>query len=120
MSKQDRYQEFVNAIIETFGGGEEAEETLRDVARGGADAGWPGFSYYRDTEKWYDEYEDVIWEMLEEDADGMGVKSPLELIATFGGAKDVHNDAQFKNLLVWYALERVAGMDHTYRTPRRR
>jgi hypothetical protein len=34
--------------------------------------------------------------------------TPLALIASFGGASDVCNNHTFKNLLVWYAAEKMA------------
>lgn len=86
----------------------EFKQIMHDVQRGGADSGWHGFVYYYETSAFYDENEDAIWELLEQVADELGHKHPLELIATFGGAKDVHGDDQFKNLLAWFVLEHVA------------
>lgn len=88
--------------------GDEYDETLADLARGGADAGFPGLTYYSDTVALYDEFSEEIWEALYEDANDMGVAHPIDLIATFGGAKNVGSDAQFKNLMVWYMAERIA------------
>ena len=88
--------------------GDELKETLQDVASHGADAGFHGFIYYTETAKFYDKYEDLIWEALETDTEDMGEKTPLAFIASFTGAKNVTNPATFKNLLAWYALERVA------------
>lgn len=84
------------------------DDNLRDVANHGASGGFPGFMYYKDTMEFYDKNEDAIWELLEENADSLGEKNPLALIATFQGAKDVHDDASFKNLLAWFALEEAA------------
>lgn len=83
------------------------EEQREDLASHGADAGWPGLCYYNETCALYDKHEDEIWEALEEDASEMGLSHPLALVASFGGSQNVHNDAQFKNLLVWYMAERV-------------
>lgn len=85
-------------------------DTIRDLAEHGASAGWPGLTYYSETGKLYEEFEDEIWQALEEDTDDCGYKHPLALIAAFGSAKDVHSDAQFRNLLVWYLAERTAAM----------
>ena len=81
---------------------------LLDIAQHGADAGWNGLTYYSDTVKLYEQFSDDLWRMLEEDAEAQGHKNPFELIATFGGAANVSNDITFKNLIVWYAAERVA------------
>jgi len=99
---------FLAAIRERFGDEDEADDTLRDIARHGADSGWPGLTWYADTAKLYEEYADEIWEALYEDADSFGSDSVLALIAGFGGAKNVGSAVQFENLLVWYMAERVA------------
>lgn len=104
---------FADDLWETFGGRDdpEAQSTMRDLARHGAEGGFPGLTYYSDTSKLYDAHEDEIWEALSNDAEEMGSDSPLSLIASFGGASNVYNDSQFRNLLVWYMAERVARED---------
>lgn len=97
---------FAEELREQFG--EDADSTLRDIAEHGADAGYPGITYYTDTMAMYHRHEDEIWDALYEDADNMGEPNPLALIAKFGGAEHVHSDAQFANLLCWYMAERVA------------
>ena len=99
---------FAEDLIERFGGGDEAESTMRDLAAHGADAGWPGLTYYRDTSAMYGDHEAEIWDALAEDADEMGLPHPLALIATFVGAGNVGNEDQFANLLCWYMAERIA------------
>ena len=99
---------FTEDLIERFGGGDEAGATMRDLAEHGADAGFPGITYYTDTTAMYREHVAEIWEALNEDADSLGEPNPLAMIATFGGAANVHSDAQFANLLCWYMAERVA------------
>lgn len=80
---------------------------MRDLAAHGADAGWPGLTYYKDTCKLYEKYKDEIWEWLLEDAESFG-QGVFEMIGLFGSAKDVGSCDQFENLMVWYAAERVA------------
>lgn len=99
---------FAEDLIERFGGGDEAADTMRDLARGGADAGWPGITYYRDTVAMYEAHAEEIWQALADDADDMGAAHPLALIATFGGAANVNDQTQLANLLTWYMAERVA------------
>ena len=84
------------------------EGSLRDLAQYGAQSGFPGLTYYKDTGALYDKFHDEIWEVLYEDAESMGHKNILEMLGTFGGAENVGTDDQFKNLLVWYMAERVA------------
>jgi hypothetical protein len=99
---------FLEAIREGFGNDQEADDTLRDLAEHGADAGWPGLTYYTDTSALYRAHADEIWDALYEDAQDMGEPHPLALVATLGGAENVANDYQLENLLVWYMAERVA------------
>ena len=83
-------------------------DTIKDLAEHGAAGGFPGLTYYSDTCALYDAYEEEIWKALYEDADDFGSESPLALIASFNGAKDVTSDTTFKNLLTWYMAERIA------------
>lgn len=98
--------DFENALRETWG--EDADDTFRDIAEHGADAGYPGLTYYRDTVALYEAHEGEIWDALREDADDMGLAHPLALIATFGGAANVQTHHQLGNLLAWYMAERIA------------
>lgn len=81
---------------------------LRDVCDGGASAGFPGFTYYKDTCSFYRRWKSEIWALLEETAEEMGYKTPTELIATFNGNAQVSDETTFENLLAWFALEEVA------------
>ena len=81
---------------------------LADICNHGAQCGFGGLIYYSETTELYNQYSDDIWDMLEEDRECSGMKTCLELIASFNGAKDVGSDEQYKNLLVWYAAERIA------------
>lgn len=84
-----------------------SEGEMKDLAKYGADTGWPGLTYYRDTVRLYESYHDDIWDMLCEDAEQAGYDSVFAFMAIFG-RNDAVTDTQFKNLLVWYAAERVA------------
>jgi hypothetical protein len=85
------------------------EGVLNDLFVGGCQSGIVSeLIYYADTTAFYDKYEDVIWELLERQAEELGHSTPLELISSFNGAKDVGNNTQFKNLLAWYAFEETA------------
>jgi hypothetical protein len=64
--------------------------------------------YYEDTNKFYDKFEEEIWEMLYDEQVDFGFNSIPEYIASFNGSKDVGSLTQFKNLLAWYAVENVA------------
>jgi hypothetical protein len=98
---------FLEDLIERFGGGEEAQDTLRDLAKHGAEGGFPGITYYTDTVAMYEAHTDEIWDALYEDSEGTG--GIPAFIAGLGGAEHVGSQTQFANLLVWYMAERVAG-----------
>lgn len=83
-------------------------ESARDIARHGADQGYPYISYTSDTVTIFDKYGDEIWEMAVEDAEQMGAKNVAAMIAGFGRADMLGSLDQFKNLMVWYACEKVA------------
>jgi len=105
-SKNDLMDRLVEAIKEHSGMTEEEIKGVVGVGRG-ADAGYPGFTYFTDTVKFYDENEELIWDILVEMADDLG-ETPLNVIAGFGGAKDVVSGDSFKNLMSWFALEEAS------------
>lgn len=70
--------------------------------------GYCGFTYYNQTNEFYDKYSDLIWEKLYELADDMGEENLLKVISGFGIANQVDDDKTFKNLLAWFALEESA------------
>ena len=84
-------------------------DTLRVVTELGASGGFAGFTYYRDTGKFYAENAKAIWDLLNDDAEDMGV-SPIQLVANFTESHSVTDQTTLENLLVWYALERVASV----------
>ena len=80
------------------------QSELQEIAEGGLEGGVSGFIYYSETIEFYDENEDEIWELLEEDADQYGYKDINSFIASFKG--DIQSLTQYKNILTWYAVER--------------
>ena len=84
------------------------KDQMSDMVNHGVNCGYPGLTYYNQTAALYRKYHDDIWEMLNDDAENMGLKHPLELIATFSWAENVVDNMRFENLMVWYAAEKVA------------
>jgi hypothetical protein len=84
------------------------KEELQDIASDGCESGFPGLTYYSETSSLYDRYQKDIWKMLSADATNMGDANVLGFIASLNGAKNVSDDETFKNLLVWYAAEKLA------------
>ena len=83
-------------------------DELVDLCNHGAQGGFSGLIYYHETTALYDQYHQNIWDMIWRDREVFDMRTCLELLASFSGAKDVRSDVQFKNLLVWYAAEQIA------------
>jgi len=84
------------------------KDCAEDIANYGADAGYPYITYTNECVELYNQFEDEIWDMLYEDVQNFGYKNIPEFIATFRRQDMTHTSDQFKNLLVWYACERIA------------
>lgn len=80
------------------------EGERRDLARFGASAGFHGLIYYVDTVNLFDRYEDELWDMMYDIADGLGYDNALDFLGSCQGG-EVGSTAQFKNLVVWVAAE---------------
>ncbi len=95
-------------ILEKSEGYEQIESVFEDLTHGCQSGIVSHLVYYSDTTDFYNEFEEQIWELLEEQAEEFGSANALELISSLNGAKDVANHVQFKNLLAWYAFENTA------------
>lgn len=83
---------------------------LRDIAKEGADAGWVGLTYYRDTTALYNRFEEELWERLCELADAYGADGPVGwLNAHSKYGREATTPAQFKCAVVWAVAEHYAG-----------
>lgn len=83
-------------------------DNAKDIAAHGADCGFPNISYTRDTVKLFDKFGDEIWEMAVQDAEELGEKNVAAMIAGFSRADMLTGLDQFKNLMVWYACEKLS------------
>ena len=81
-------------------------ETINDIVTNGINGGFSGMTYYNETVSFHDEYEKEIWEMLNEDAESEGC-TIIEFLSHFNCQKEVSSIDQLKNLLAWYAVEKV-------------
>lgn len=111
----------VRAVIRTLGG----KDYLREVAAHGADAGFPGFSYYSDTEKFFNRNKKEIITLVNQWAYEHG-ETPIDMVANFRCLREmevttssvfavlcgVYDDRDdyiiIANGLAWFALECVA------------
>lgn len=112
-------ERLIRSVIRQLGD----RESLRDVLRGGADAGFSGFTYYDDTVAFFKQNRREIIELVKRMADDLG-ENAVNLVMGFRCLKDVtteeevgrvlygarvtENDTQVANALAWFALEEVA------------
>jgi len=101
--KLKKYSSFKAWMKDTF-----KKVALQDIAHYGCIGGVSSLTYYYETTAFYRQFCEEIWTILNSDMENAGYKNVFELIATFDGAKEVANQMQFENLLVWYAAERIA------------
>jgi hypothetical protein len=104
-ARLQRLYEAVKAHTESDS--DELRAMLRDVQRGGADTGWPGFTYTRDCVDFFDANAEDIWALLDEQASDHDLAIPA-FIATFGRIDMADTWPGFRSLLAWFALETVA------------
>lgn len=102
-----KIKEFVMQDLEDYETKEDKINYLKDVLQHGCQSGMVSrLIYYHDTNKFYDDNEEEIEEILDEFKEMLGVKSRPEAIAQLNGsAEDI---TQEKNLLSWMAYEETA------------
>jgi len=84
---------------------EERLSMLRYLQENGCVSGIVGeLIYYKDTNDFYNYYENQIWELVSKYADEEGC-SPLEFISKLNGAENVCTGKRFKNLMAWFGFE---------------
>lgn len=71
----------------------------------GADAGWPGFTYYTDCVKFYEAHSREIDALIAEDAESHGFDSPMSFMASWGCANTMQDYDTIANGKAWYVLE---------------
>jgi len=79
---------------------------IKDIVAHGINGGFSGMIYYNETVAFHDAHEEEIWDRLSRDADAQGC-TVMELVSRFNGQKEVGSLDTFKNILSWYAVERV-------------
>lgn len=109
----------INAVINHIG-----VSSVKDVINHGADAGFSGFIYYRDTHKFAIRHRKAITAWIEEVANDLGEEVP-NMVAGFGVFRRSKMDAEDRkelyayigggkceqstltNIMAWFALEEV-------------
>ena len=119
-SKSHISGEIVRAVVRKVGGWEDFCQIADDVSNHGANAGWSGFTYYRDTESFTKLHKHAILDLAKQMSDDLGE----DLYTMIGGfnclkitaseaAEAIHNPRSEErtnvfNALAWFALEEVA------------
>lgn len=110
-------------VLRQLGGGKEAVETAIDAGKHGADAGWPGFTWYSDTVPWAKRHKRAILAAARDMAIEIGDGGVFRMVAGFnclkdtgeaaveavliGTSKDEDDQTAVWNALAWFALEAV-------------
>lgn len=81
------------------------KDQLRDMAEQGCVMGYAGLTWFTDTSKLYDRFEEEIWEIVMEYADNTGEGFP-GFVSVLSSPPET--GYQFKNALVWFACEEYA------------
>jgi hypothetical protein len=116
------FKKLINAVVRELG-----KESIQDVNNHGADAGYPGFTYYSDTHKFAMRHRKDIISLLNESADQLG-EEVVSMIKNFGVFRRQPADNQdlqdiykylgggrpeqgtITNVMAWFALEEVCRM----------
>jgi len=107
--KEKKYLlEFSNSIEQFLFMGESRNLwVINDLAKFGADGGFPYLTYVYETREFYNKFESDIFTLLYELSRENGFSVPM-IIANLKGAEGVVSEDGFKNCLVWWAVGFVA------------
>ena len=113
----------IRAVVKQSGGWDSFQEIAKDVAEHGADNGFSGWIYYRETMEFFRKNRRTILEYAEEMAHDLG-ENVLSMIQGFGIFRDAPIDTQdlakalyagkgpevatVYNVMSWFSLEEVA------------
>jgi hypothetical protein len=86
-------EKLARSVLRQLGGGEAARDSLRDVARGGADAGFCGFTYYSDTVDFFRRNRAEVVALVERMASDLG-EGVVDMVAGFQclGGRDMKRE----------------------------
>lgn len=95
-------ERLIRGVLRQLGGGQEAWDSLSDVCRGGADAGFCGFTYHTDTVGFFKRYRKEIAAMAAQQADDLG-ENVSEMVAGFGclagqSLRDLHAKHRYSEI----------------------
>ena len=107
--KEKKYLlEFSNSIEQFLFMGESRNLwVINDLAKFGANGGFPYLTYNYETSEFYNKFESDIFSLLYDLSRENGFSIPM-IIANLKGAESVVSETDFKNCLVWWAVGHVA------------
>ncbi len=85
------------------------EDELKDMVTHGVGGGFSGLTYYSETVRLFEKYQDEIFEKLSDTTREQGYDNIYELLATFNKTHMPWNYTQFANQLVWFMAGETAG-----------
>ena len=103
----DEYSKYRN--IEDWVTDTQTKGTIREITRHGCVSCIVSeLIYYSDTVKFYDAFEDEIWNRLDAAATNIGSSDIISFIGTYLDTRHIGSLTQFKNALAWWAVEDTA------------
>ncbi len=103
----DEYSKYRN--IEHWLRSTQEKSTIREITLHGCVSGVVSeLIYYSDTIKFYDYFENEIWDRLDAAATNIGASDIISFIGTYLDTKHIGSLVQFKNALAWWAVEDTA------------
>jgi hypothetical protein len=122
-SKSNLPEKLVRSTVKQLAGWDDFQVAAQDISRYGADGGFHGFVYYKDTVSFFKRNRKEIMHIAEEQAKDFGV-NVLDMIAGFNCMKSLDITQgeiataiytgkgemvdQVYNCLAWYAAEEVS------------
>ena len=100
-------QEVISYIVESFDSDDEIKNFFEDLQSHGCISGMVGhLIYYKDTNDFFDKYEEEIENLITESMENMDIQTrPLFIESLNGSAESI---SQEKNLLAWFGFEETA------------
>jgi len=89
----------VKAVLENLSDDpEDAMQSLKDVAKHGAEGGFPGFTYYTDTVEFYKRNKRAIVKLLQEEADA-SEQDPVQMVRNFNCVGEDYSPSEISKVL---------------------
>lgn len=99
-------EHILDYVIENYDEYDNVADFIKDILKNGCQSGMVGhLIYYKDTNEFYDKYENEIEDKLEEYGTGCGYENRFQQLASLNGSDNVGNIMQEKNLLAWFGFE---------------